>query len=968
MDKKLFCWTSMIVMLAALWAGSAQGEMVAWWKFDDGAGTTAFDSTENGHDGTLNGDAAWIEGVYGGALQLDGSGDYVMCDLIDIDTTVTGGLSVTAWINKPAGGDYKVCSNRQVNNAAGGGFSCTIYNDHMEMDVCSATARNLNRDSDGDPVPADTWVHLAWVLDDEGDTFNEYYNGVLVDSSAESVSATISTAEFRIGADSPNLGLYFNGMIDDLRVYDHAVTEEELADIMAGKGPNVEFAGAPTPADAATDVPRDTALAWTAGEFAASHDVYLGTSPDDVSNASRSNPLDVLVSQGQTGTTYEPATVLEYGQSYYWRVDEVNAAPDNTIFTGTVWGFTVEPLAYPITNVTATSNGTFEAGAGPENTINGSGLNAADEHSVAAGDMWLASPAADGSLYIEYAFDAVYKVHEMLVWNSNSQFELILGFGLKDVTVEYSENGTDWTSLGDVQLNQATARTDYTANTTIDLQGVPARYVRLIVNSGYGTMGQYGLSEVRFTYIPILAREPEPVDAATDVSVDTVLDWRSGREAASHEVYLGTDEAAVADGTALADVVTDSSYAPADLELANTYYWKITEVNEAEAISAWEGSIWSFATQEFIVVDDFESYNDDDNLIYEAWEDGWVNGTGSTVGYMEAPFAEQEIVHGGDQSMPLYYDGDSEADLTLSGQNWNRAGISTLTLYFRGDGDNDPGQLYAKINGTKVNFSGDSDAVIQLRWQTWNIDLASLGINLSNVTSLTLGIESSGSGLIFVDDVRLYRVAPPVATPVDPGTEGLLLEYTFDSDTSDSSGNGYNGTLLGDASVQNGVLVLDGTRDALSVPRIGGDAALFGQATISMWVQPTEDLSSLQFAGGMNTDNWTAGAVHFKFSYGALNVGINGLSDLQGATPVEANIWYHIALTISETQVAIYLNGSREDSVVLDAPVEVILGGASIGAWNNGGTLSREMAGEVDNVLIYDRALSEGEVLFLAGM
>ena len=967
MGSKLFCWTSMIVMLAALWAGTAQGEMVAWWKFDDGSGTTAVDTTENGHNGTLNGDAAWAEGVYGGALQLDGSGDYVMCDLIDIDTTVTGGLSVTAWINKPAGGDVKVCSNRQAANAAGGGFTCSIYNDYMEMDICSATARSLNRDTDGAVVPADTWVHVAWVLDDAGDTFSEYHNGVLIDSSAESVSATISTAEFRIGGDSPTLGLYFNGMMDDLRIYDHVVTEEELADIMAGKGPKAEFAGAPTPADTATDIPRDTVLGWSAGEFAASHDVYLGTSLDDVSNAGRDNPMDVLVSQGQAGATYAPPAVLGYGQTYYWRIDEVNAAPDNTIFTGAVWSFTVEPLAYPMTNVTVTSNGTSDPGTGPENTINGSGLNAADEHSIAAGDMWLSGSAADGTLYIEYAFNAVYKLHEMLVWNYNSQFELMLGFGLKDVTVEYSENGTDWTVLADVQLAQATAKATYTANTTIDFEGVAAQYVRLAVNSGYGMLGQYGLSEVRFSYVPILAREPEPADGAVDVSVDAMLDWRSGRQAASHEVYLSTDEAAVTDSTALADVVTDSSYTPDDLELANTYYWKVTEVNEAEAISAWEGSIWNFATQEFLVIDDFESYNDDDNLIYEAWEDGWINGTGSTVGYMESPFAEQEIVHSGDQSMPLYYDGASEADLTPSGQDWTRAGVTTLTLYFRGDGDNNPGQLYAKINGKKVNFSGDSDAVTQLRWQTWNIDLASVGTSLSNVTSLTIGIEGSGSGLIFVDDIRLYRTAPPVAEPVDPGTEGLLLEYTFDSDASDSSGNGYSGTPLGDARVQNGVLSLDGTRDALSVPRIGGDTALFGQATISMWVRATEDLSSLQFAGGMNTDVWTAGAVHFKFSYGALNAGINGLSDLQGATPAESNVWHHIALTISETEVAIYLNGSREDSVVLDAPVEVILGGASIGAWNNSGTLSREMAGEVDNVLIYDRALSEGEILFLAG-
>ena len=51
----------------------------------------------------------------------------------------------------------------------------------------------------------------------------------------------------------------------------------------------------------------------------------------------------------------------------------------------------------------------------------------------------------------------------------------------------------------------------------------------------------------------------------------------------------------------------------------------------------------------------------------------------------------------------------------------------------------------------------------------WNIDLASTGANLQNVSSVTIGVEGSGSGVIYVDDLRLYAAAPAVATPVDPG-------------------------------------------------------------------------------------------------------------------------------------------------------------------------------------------------------
>jgi len=498
-----------------------------------------------------------------------------------------------------------------------------------------------------------------------------------------------------------------------------------------------------------------------AGEFANTHDVYFGISLDDVNTAGRDNPLGVLVSEGQAATTYELPAVLEFGQTYYWRVDEVNAAPDNTIFRGDLWSFTVEPLAYPIENITATSNVPSAAGEGLDNTVNGSGLNENDEHSIAAGDMWLVAPVGDDPIILEYAFDRAYKLHEMLVWNYNVQFELMLGFGLKDVTVEYSEDGAAWAVLGDVTLAQGTARADYAANTIIDFGGAVAQYVRLTVNSGYGTMGQYGLSEVRFLSIPVSPREPQPADGEADVSPDTVLSWRAGREAVSHEVHFGTDEQAVADGAALVDTVDIIGYTPSDLQLGTTYYWKVGEVNEAAVPTTWDGIVWSFSTQAYLVVDDFESYNDEENVIYETWFDGWVNETGSTVGYLEAPFAERTIVHEGNQSMPLFYDNTSaatsEAERALANQDWTEAGITTLVLYFRGDPDNSGGQLYVKINGVKVAYDGGADALTMLLWQPWNIDLASVGINLGNITTLLIGVEGGGSGVVYVDDIRLSR-------------------------------------------------------------------------------------------------------------------------------------------------------------------------------------------------------------------
>ena len=165
--------------------------------------------------------------------------------------------------------------------------------------------------------------------------------------------------------------------------------------------------------------------------------------------------------------------------------------------------------------------------------------------------------------------------------NYNVQFEMILGFGLKDVTVEYSENGADWTALGDVEFVRATGKDTYVHNTVVDLQGVPARFVRLTVNSGWGMMAQYGLSEVRFTYIPVQAREPQPADGTTEVEPDTVLSWRAGREAVEHQVYLGPDSDALTQaGTSHAQ-----SFAPGSVNLRTTPYWRLDEVNETQAVT-----------------------------------------------------------------------------------------------------------------------------------------------------------------------------------------------------------------------------------------------------------------------------------------------------------------------------------------------------------------------------------------------
>jgi len=555
-----------------------------------------------------------------------------------------------------------------------------------------------------------------------------------------------------------------NGLLQ-LATHDHAEeTWRPFIDATEGiKGQ----AKKPYPADKEEDVPRDLVLSWKPGLFANTHNVYFGTVFSDVN--------DGIGGITQSAGSYAPGR-LNFGTAYYWRVDEVNGPPDFTVHKGNVWRFTTEALSYIVENATATASSSSQD-KGPENTVNGSGLDSSGllHSNVGENNMWLSDVAGPQPTWIEFEFDTVCKLHEMWVWNSNESLELMVGLGFRDVTIEYSVDGISYTTLGTTyEFAQATGTSDYAHNTTVDLSGVAAKYIRLTANSNWGGfMPQFGLSEVRFFHIPVTAREPSPASGTTDVELDLILGWRAGRDAARHDVYLSSDEQAVIDGTAPVATVTETSYGPLSLDLAQTYYWRVDEVNDAETPATWQGGIWDFSTQEYLVVDDFEDYNDyPPDEIFSTWTDGWDTQTnGALIAHDQAPWAETTIVHSGRQSMSFRYDNNlkySEAERPLDPpQDWTRHGVGALSLWFHGDTNNTAEQMYVKVNGSKVVYSGNADDITHASWQQWNIDLALFGVDPANVTKLAIGfgdetnLTPGGSGIVYFDDISLYPFREP---------------------------------------------------------------------------------------------------------------------------------------------------------------------------------------------------------------
>jgi len=763
-----------VLMLVLGWALACTAQdidpdLIGWWRLDEGTGTIVADASGAGHDGAFAaGDPQWVEGMFGSALSFDGASEVEIPDHADFH--LEEALTVALWAqpedNQPNYAKF-FCKQKSGEYP----YALQYSSSQTIRATVDASARF---DTSSIPNFIGEWGHLCFTYD--GSAVILYKDGEEVARNG-SASGTLAQNDLSLSIGGRlNSGQDYAGIIDDVRLYKRALTPEEVPLTMVV--PASTIASAPQPANGASDVPRDVTLQWAPVAAAQTRDLYLGTVLDDVQAATRANPLDVLVSQDQDANTIDMGT-LAFGQTYYWRVDELEGAPDYTVLPGEVWSFTVEPFSYPIELITATASSSHAEDMGPENTINGSGLNDVDQHSTVATDMWLSSAGAES--WIQYEFDKIYKLHEMWVWNSNQMIEAFVGMGAKDVSIETSVDGQVWTRLEDVpEFAQAPGSASYTANTVVDFGGTMAKFVRITVNAGWGMIPQSGLSEVRFFFIPVQAREPEPASGDVADSVDVTLSWRAGREAVSHQISLDTDSATVADGAAVVGTTEEARFDARTLDYDTSYFWKVDEVNEAGTPTTYVGDVWSFSTPAFGIVDSFEQYDNNCNRIFFAWADGIghsgseniegcdvpaSNGNegGSIVGHDQTPFAEKSIVNtGSTQSMPFSYDnafGPSEATLSIPNQDWTASAVQTLSLAFYGTLGN-TGQLYVKINNTKLTYDLDPEAIARPMWQTWNIDLTVID-GLQNVTTLSIGVDgASAAGMLYIDDIRLYPVAP----------------------------------------------------------------------------------------------------------------------------------------------------------------------------------------------------------------
>jgi hypothetical protein len=309
--------------------------LAARWTLDEGMGTRVVDWSGHGHHGDFVGNMQWVDGYDGAALQFAAvAGEHV--EMFGYEGVLgKQDRTCSAWIK--TGGLGAILS---------WGQAVTSQKWIFRVQDSNGNAGALRIEVEGGRIVAwkdlrdNEWHHVAAALQSAGaptvQDIKLYVDG-LPEAISDSLVVDIDTAGGRnvwIGNDHSNRP--FPGLIDDVRIYDKALTPDDLAVVMRI---DPLRAGEPSPASGAlADIRTATPLTWTKGDNAAKHDVYFGIDEAAVTDANTSDTTGVY--RGRVSTiSFTPAEDLQWGQKYFWRVDENNA--DGTITPGRVWTFIV---------------------------------------------------------------------------------------------------------------------------------------------------------------------------------------------------------------------------------------------------------------------------------------------------------------------------------------------------------------------------------------------------------------------------------------------------------------------------------------------------------------------------------------------------------------------------------------------------------------------------------------------------
>jgi len=298
---------------------------IGWWKFDEGKGGIAYDSSGYGHDGIVNGNQLWVaSGAIGGALELDGSDDFV--DISDVaEHMINNNFTVSAWIKTEQADDGNVFASNF------GGSHDFIFGVDAGNVMVEDSTQTLYP-----PKIADNRWHMITYVRDGAEAWIYVDGAFRGKDDADDDPAGDDLWSIGQEWDSSPSDEY-EGLVDDARFWIRPLSAEEVAAVFKG---DVDLAHSPQPTSgSAPDVEHVPPISWSPGEDATQHDVYLGPDELAVDDADTSDVTGIYRGR-QSATSYTPPEGLPWGTGpYYWRIDEVKA--DGTVSEGMVWSFSV---------------------------------------------------------------------------------------------------------------------------------------------------------------------------------------------------------------------------------------------------------------------------------------------------------------------------------------------------------------------------------------------------------------------------------------------------------------------------------------------------------------------------------------------------------------------------------------------------------------------------------------------------
>ena len=751
----------LVGLMGLVCASSASAQLLAYYEFEQTSDTEAYDSSGKDNHGIISsasdyedvGEPNWIEGQVGQALEFNDdlaimlpaedmglrsdTGAVAFWLLMEQETL--SGINTIWW-----GGD----------NDTGGGFG---PENEMHIHVESAasgiweggelafhgqnTPNNFHLFSDpnkgddpatepNDPILMNDgqWHHVVCTWGNDDGNAKMYHNGVLLHELAQ--GSRNYPLSFMVVGCMADGGRTLTGVLDDVQVYGRALTPEEVNDVMNATLALTLPASLPSPANQITEVALDAQMTWMMGDTADTHTVYFGQSFDDVNDGT------ALAAEGLTEATFDPGA-LDYLQTYYWRVDEVEA-DGVTVHRGAVWGFTTRNFEV-IDDFEAYTNDSpdriFDAWS--------DGWNNPDENGAVVGYAWTDDEIEAGENFAETEtvrsglqamplfFDTDQKICEASL-SLDEDFQDWASMGLNDLSLwikgYWALTGShheEPAGVYNITASGADIWSDYdecyfvykemTGNVTI------VAHIDSLVNTGDG-----------WAKAGIMIRDTLDAGARNTALFFTPENGtRLQRRGAIDGEYLGTDEETLYVGDP-----NDPNTFPRWLKIVKTGV-------VTRAYTSMNGTTW----------EDFPMART------------YVSLSGSF--YVGLALTSHDITAMTDAVI-------SNVTLTGNGSDaeWSTADVGIV---------NNPAEpVFVMLNDQAVVYHDEPNATQINEWAQWNIPLqafADQGLDLAQVTQLTLGVgqqgdgsSAGGTGTLYVDDIRLYRPSVPVALAVENGS------------------------------------------------------------------------------------------------------------------------------------------------------------------------------------------------------